>query len=45
MGDSQTKVVLLIAVLALARKFIIFDMVEMTAGQLFGLAAITLGLG
>ena len=41
----QTKVVLLIALLALARKFIILDLHETTAGQLAGLAAITLVLG
>lgn len=41
----QTKVVLLIALLALARKFIILDVHEMTAGHLIGLAAITLVLG
>jgi uncharacterized membrane protein (DUF373 family) len=41
----QTKIVLLIALLALARKFIIFDVQEMSAGHLLGLAAITLALG
>lgn len=41
----QTKVVLLIALLALARKFIILDVHEMSPGHLLGLAAITLGLG
>jgi uncharacterized membrane protein (DUF373 family) len=41
----QTKVVLLIALLALARKFIILDLHDLTDGQLFGLAAITLVLG
>ena len=41
----QTKVVLLIALLALARKFIILDMHETSAEQLLGLAAITLVLG
>jgi uncharacterized membrane protein (DUF373 family) len=41
----QTKVVLLIALLALARKFIILDLHEVDAGQLLGLAAITLVLG
>ncbi len=40
----QTKVVLLIALLALARKFIILDMHETDAGQLLGLAAVTLVL-
>ena len=41
----QTKVVLLIALLAVARKFIILDVHEMSAGHLLGLAAITLVLG
>ena len=41
----QTKVVLLIALLALARKFIILDLKEVSAEQLIGLAAITLVLG
>jgi uncharacterized membrane protein (DUF373 family) len=41
----QTKVVVLIALLALARKFIILDVHETTPGYLFGLAAITLALG
>ena len=41
----QTKVVLLIALLAVARKFIILDMHETTPGVLLGLAAITLALG
>lgn len=41
----QTKVVLLIALLALARKFIIMDLTEITPEQMFGLAAITLALG
>jgi uncharacterized membrane protein (DUF373 family) len=41
----QTKVVLLIALLALARKFIVLDLHETTAGQLLGLAAVTLVLG
>ncbi len=41
----QTKVVLLIALLALARKFIILDVHEMSPGHLLGLAAITLVLG
>jgi uncharacterized membrane protein (DUF373 family) len=40
----QTKVVLLIALLAIARKFIILDLHETDAGQLLGLAAITLVL-
>ena len=41
----QTKVVLLIALLALARKFVILDTHETSADQLLGLAAITLVLG
>jgi uncharacterized membrane protein (DUF373 family) len=41
----QTRVVLLIALLALARKFIVLDLSDIGAGQLFGLAAITLVLG
>jgi uncharacterized membrane protein (DUF373 family) len=40
----QTKVVLLIALLAIARKFIILDLQEVDAGQLLGLAAIALVL-
>jgi uncharacterized membrane protein (DUF373 family) len=41
----QTRVVLLIALLAIARKFIILDLKEVSAEQLFALAAITLVLG
>jgi len=41
----QTKVVLLIALLALARKFIILDLHEVSPGHLLGLAAVTLALG
>jgi len=41
----QTKIVLLIALLALARKFIILDLDETTSGELWGLAAVTLALG
>jgi uncharacterized membrane protein (DUF373 family) len=41
----QTKIVLLIALLAVARKFIILDLKDVSAGQLVGLAAITLALG
>jgi uncharacterized membrane protein (DUF373 family) len=41
----QTKIVLLIALLALARKFIILDIRETTPGNLAGLAAIRLALG
>jgi uncharacterized membrane protein (DUF373 family) len=41
----QTKVVLLIALLAMARKFIILDLGAVSGEQLLGLAAITLVLG
>jgi len=41
----QTKVVLLIALLAMARKFIILDVQETTLEELLGLAAVTLALG
>ena len=41
----QTKVVLLIALLAVARKFIVLDLRDVDAGQLLALAAITLALG
>ncbi len=41
----QTKVVLLIALLALARKFIILDIKETSAAPLLALAAVTLVLG
>ena len=41
----QTKVVLLIALLALARKFIILDIHEVSPNHMLGLAAITLVLG
>ena len=41
----QINVVLLIALLALARKFIVLDLHEVAAGELLGLAAITLALG
>ena len=41
----QTKIVLLIALLAVARKFIILDMRETSADYLLALAAITLALG
>ena len=41
----QTRVVLLIALLAVARKFIILDLTEMGAAQLTGLAAVALALG
>jgi len=41
----QTKIVLVIAILALARKFIILDLKETTSNELLGLAAVTLTLG
>lgn len=41
----QTKIVLLIALLALARKFIILDLKGTTPLELLGLAAVTLALG
>src|SRR6202171_4184165 len=41
----QTQVVLLIALLAIARKFIVLDLGSVEAAQLLGLAAITVGLG
>jgi uncharacterized membrane protein (DUF373 family) len=41
----QTKVVVLIALLALARKFIVLDIRDVSAEYLLGLAAITLALG
>jgi uncharacterized membrane protein (DUF373 family) len=41
----QTKVVVLIALLALARKFIVLDVRDVSAEYLLGLAAITLALG
>ncbi len=41
----QTKVVMLIALLALARKIIVFDLHEVSPELLFGLAAVTLALG
>ena len=41
----QIKVVLLIAILALARKFIVLDLHEVATGELLGFAAITLALG
>src|SRR5437867_9866204 len=39
------RVVLLIALLAVARKFIVLDLRDVDAGQLLALAAITLALG
>jgi len=47
-GDQsivQTKVVLLIALLAVARKFIVLDLMDNSVGHLFALAAITAALG
>jgi uncharacterized membrane protein (DUF373 family) len=41
----QTKIVLLISVLALARKFIILDLDRTTPGELLGLAALMFALG
>jgi uncharacterized membrane protein (DUF373 family) len=41
----QTKVILLIALLALSRKFIILDIKETSGSTMLGLAAITLTLG
>jgi uncharacterized membrane protein (DUF373 family) len=41
----QTKIVLLIALLAVARKVIILDLQEMEAGAVLGLAAVILVLG
>lgn len=41
----QTKLILLIALLAVARKFIIMDIEVMTAETMFGLAAVALALG
>ena len=41
----QTSVVLLIALLALARKFIVLDLQSVSTSELLGLAAATLALG
>ena len=41
----QTKIVLLISLLALARKVIILDLKETDSNELLGLAAVTLALG
>ena len=41
----QTKVVLLIALLAIARKLIVVDLRDVDAAQLLALAAVTLALG
>jgi uncharacterized membrane protein (DUF373 family) len=40
----QAKIVILIALLALARKFIVLDIHDTTPGNLLGLAAVTLAL-
>jgi uncharacterized membrane protein (DUF373 family) len=40
----QTKVVMLIALLAIARKFIILDLNDVSAAHLFALAAVTIAL-
>jgi len=40
----QTKVVLLIALLAVARKLIVFDLHDIEAPEMLGLAAVTLAL-
>src|SRR6267378_2885510 len=44
-GIIQTKVVVLIALLAMARKFIVLDLRDTSATQLAALAAVTLALG
>jgi uncharacterized membrane protein (DUF373 family) len=41
----QTKTVLLIALLAMARRFIVLDFTAATSPELFGLGAVTLALG
>lgn len=41
----QTKLILLIALLAVSRKFIVMDIEATTAGTMLGLAAIALALG
>ncbi|WP_444915283.1 phosphate-starvation-inducible PsiE family protein [Microbulbifer sp. TRSA007] len=41
----QTKVVVLIAILALSRKFIILDLDKVNAGEILGLSTATLALG
>jgi len=41
----QTKTVLLISLLAMARRFIIMDLTAASSLELFGLAAVTLALG
>ena len=44
-GIIQTRIVILIAILALARKIIILDLSTLSAAAMGGLAALTLGLG
>ena len=44
-GIIQTRIVILIAILALTRKIIILDLSTLTASAMVGLAALTLGLG
>ena len=41
----QTKIVILISLLALARKIIVIDLDKSTPGELLGLAALTFALG
>jgi uncharacterized membrane protein (DUF373 family) len=41
----QTKIVILISLLALARKIIVLDLDQAAAGELLGLAALTFALG
>lgn len=41
----QTKIIILIALLAMARKFIIMDLLETTPGTMLGLGTIALALG
>lgn len=41
----QTKTVVLIALLAMARRFIVLDLTAATGPELFGLGAVTLALG
>jgi len=44
-GIIQTRIVILIAILALARKIVILDFSTLSAAAMGGLAALTLGLG
>ena len=44
-GIIQTRIVILIALLALARKIIVADLFEIAPGTLLGLAALALSLG